>query len=384
MKHAKKSYLLALATLISNFAWAIEIEQSVDLSLKFVPSWQPELTIGSLTVADHYQTNAQTDAFWNINAYLTDALTLNARYGLAAAAILDQAGSSHNSGSAEDFRLDDLPSEIDPTYHQTLDLLNVSFYSQFGDYVIGRQAISFGQAKFFSPIDVIYPKTLFAIDSNYRPGVDAMRVTWPLGATSELDGGALFGEETGGFLRYKTNILNADWEAIGIQLNRDNAIMSLGTNGGVGSIGLWQESAWLLDQAADQSWLRSTIGADYTFFDDWYVAGELHYNGIGEVKNYALNSEKSFYQLGSVIPQGRWYSSVQLSYPINIVTAISVGATVNLNDYSSLLNSALRFDASDSLTINASLLVPMAADYSDEYEYGVYPFSGVIKLDWVF
>ena len=376
-----KTWSALFLPLVSALGFGFELEQSTDLTLTFTPSLEPEIT----DVQDSaYELTGQADFFWNMEAYLTDSVTVYFRYGISAISLLDQDGSSSGNDETDDFRLDDLPAEFDPDFYQTLDLLNINYYSRFGDYTIGRQVISFGQAKFFSPVDVVYPKSLFAIDSDYRPGVDAFRATWPLNATSELELGYLETEERGGFARLKTYLLGSDWELIAIRLSEDNSILSIGTNGGIDSVGLWQESALLIDEQENKNYLRATIGADYTFYDDWYVAWEAHYNGIGERDDYSANTDKSFYQLGYVTPQAQWYSSIQASYPINILTEISLGATTNLNDFSTLLNSTLTFNATDELTVNASLLVPMASDNSTEYEYGVYPVTGIVQLDWVF
>ncbi len=367
--------------IVAQVSFAFELEQSTDLTLTFTPSYQPEVTDGQ---ESGYELTGQADLFWNMDAYLTDTLTVYFRYGISANSVLDQDGSSTGSSDTDDFRIDDLPAEFEPDFYQTLDLLNINYYSRFGDYTLGRQVISFGQAKFFSPIDVVYPQSLFAIDSDYRPGVDAFRATWPLNATSELELGYLESEDRGGFARLKTYLLGSDWELIAIRLSEDNSILSVGTNGGIDAVGLWQESALLIDEQENKNYLRATIGADYTFYEDWYVAWEAHYNGIGERDDYTRNTDKSFYQLGYVTPQAQWYSSIQASYPINILTEISLGATTNLNDLSTLLNSTLAFNANDELTVSASLLAPVAAEHSTEYEYGVYPATGILQLDWVF
>jgi len=312
-----------------------------------------------------------------------DDVQLSLRYGLSAVSVLDQSGSESNGASlTADYRLDDLPAELDVQFHQQLDQLNLIWYSPMGDFTLGRQAISFGQAKVYSPIDVIQPADILATDQSYRPGVDAIRVTWLVGAVSELDAGYVFGQDEAVFVRLKAYLLASDWELIGIAINSDNLIGSLGLNSGIGPVGLWQETALMID--SDSENIRVTVGADYTLFDDLYVMGEIHFNGLGEEENYSLNSAKEFYRLGAVLPNAQWYSSIQLSYPLNIVTQLSGGGTVNLNDGSVLINTAVSYSASDSLSVKITGVLPMARENSADYEYGIYPAYISLDLDWVF
>jgi hypothetical protein len=295
---------------------------------------------------------------------------------------LDTAGSVLNNSSASaSYRADDVPQQINWSFNQDLDQLNVTWFSPIGDFTIGRQPIAFGQAKLYSPIDVIQPAGLLTTDRSYRAGVDAVRGTWMLGAVSEVEAGYVFGLDTVAFARLKAYLLSSDWELVGIDINQDQQIVSLGVNSGIGSFGLWQETAILKDDDAD---VRVTAGVDTIVLDDLYLFAEIHYNGLGEASAYELNSTKSFYQLGAVLPPAQWYASLQGSYPINIVTQVSGGITANLNDGSILLSSAASYNASDELSVLFTGAYPMASEQSAEYEFSLYPASVSVQLNWVF
>ena len=378
------NYFAGAVLLASSTSYAFDVEQTADLSATVTGFHQAEVVgIPVDLQSAGYQLNGTLTAYWNVFVYPNDATQLNFRYGLNANTVLDQEGRTVSaSSSPTSFRIDDLPEEIEWTFRQNLDLLNMTWYSGFGEYTIGRQPISFGQARFYSPVDVIQPAAVFVQDRNYRPGVDALRATWQLGAVSEIGAGYVFGNDTVAFVRLKAYAFESDWELIGIRLNQDNYIASIGNNMGFGAVGVWQETAVLFD--TDTQYLRSTVGADYILFDDLYVMAELHYNGIGSADDYTSLTRQSFYQLGAVTPKAKWYTSAQASYPLNIVTQLSGGVTANLNDGSMLLNSAVSYNASDNLSINFSGLMPWVSEHSLDYEYGAYPLAIELDLDWVF
>ncbi len=335
--------------------------------------------------------DANLDLYWNLYLYPSDATQFNFRYGLSAQQNLYQTGINPMGIESEtaNYRLTDVSARIlgndDENYqlYQQLDQLALTWYSAYGDFVIGRQPISFGIAKVFSPVDVIQPQDLYATDASYRPGVDAIRGTWLLNAVSELDTGIVIGEDQAAFGRLKTNFNTVDYEFIGLTINGEQAILSLGTQSALGNVGVWQESALMF--ADGNAKLRSTLGVDITVLDDLYLMAEVHYNALGASEDYMANTrDNAFYQLGAVVPLGRWYSSVQASYPLNILTQLNVGATVNLNDGSVLTNTAISVNATDSLVIDASLVIPLATDHSLSREYGMHPSYVALEFGWVF
>jgi hypothetical protein len=80
------------------------------------------------------------------------------------------------------------------------------------DVALGRQAVTFGKAYFWNPLDAFLPFDPNQFDRDYKPGVDALRIDVPLGPLAEftLVGGA--GREIGyddGYIQ--GGALNASW-----------------------------------------------------------------------------------------------------------------------------------------------------------------------------
>lgn len=377
-----KRWSVGLSLFICAQVLAIEFENSTDVTVAFDSVLYPQAqSIPDELRGPEYQLDGGVEVFWNIQAYLSDAVSAELRYGLAATSILDTPGAEPASFGA-DFRVDDFPSSLNPSYNQSVDRFNLNAFTRFGDFSVGRQPISFGQAKVFSPVDVVQPADVTSFDRTYRPGVDAVRGTWLLGAVSEVDAGYVFGQDTVAFGRFKTFAVGADWELIGLSINESNTILSLGTNGGFGAYGFWQESALYLTDDAQE--VRLTLGADTQFFDDLYTLVEIHYNGLGFAELGDLDLTNPFYELGTVTPTGNWYASLQSSYPINIVTALNSGITMNLNDGTGIANALMKVDATDALSVSVSGVLPLREAATPEKEFGAYPVSASVELAWVF
>ena len=378
--------------LLAPWCAALDYQQSVDLTSAASLLSNPTLSdLPDSAQAADTRANGQLSGYWNLLAFPSAATQVNLRYGWSVQGTVYWPEQQQASGPATtaDYRLADFDTELWTSstenlgLYQQLDALSVTWYSPFGEWVLGRQPISFGLAKFYSPIDVMQPIDLVATDRSYRPGVDALRATWFLGPVSSLEAGYVMGADRALFGRLKAFILAADWQLTAIQINDRYRLAALGVQSGIGALGLWQETAWLSEPGSSD--IRVTLGADMTLFEDWHLVSELHYNGLGSAQDYLQNAAgQGFYQIGAVLPLAQWYASVQVSYPINVLTQWSTGATLNLNDNSALVNSALAYSVSDDMTLNVNAVVPVAKSHSYAYEYGIYPSVFSAQLQWVF
>ncbi|MFH1515701.1 MAG: hypothetical protein ABIG42_09620 [bacterium] len=89
------------------------------------------------------------------------------------------------------YRTADLTWDANDNLAQTLflsvDRLNARFKLSDADITIGRQAITFGKAWFWNPLDNYLPFSARTIDRDYKAGVDAIRVDIPLGNFSGIN-----------------------------------------------------------------------------------------------------------------------------------------------------------------------------------------------------
>jgi hypothetical protein len=267
---------------------------------------------------------------------------------------------------------------------QQLEQLVVTYWGDNSSLSVGRQALSFGLAKVFSPADVIQPTSIDFSQSGYRQGVDAIRSTWFVGAVSEVDVGVVIGEDKVAFGRLKTNLNSVDYDVTAIQINNDIQVFSIGLQGGVSRFGLWQETALLND--FDEFKLRASVGIDTTVLDDLYLMAEYHFNGVGATANvYDSAATSEYYQLGAVQPYGQQYLSIAASLPINPLVQWNLNWVGNLNDQSGIGLTSITASMSDSVSALASITLPYGVyDVSEISEYGAYPFVFNASVNWVF
>jgi hypothetical protein len=94
-----------------------------------------------------------------------------------------------------------------------LDRLNVRVALPRADVTIGRQAITFGKAYFWNPLDEFLPFDARQIDRDYKAGVDAVRVDIPTSPFSGVNVVVAPGRELNASGRYRSGDagLTASW-----------------------------------------------------------------------------------------------------------------------------------------------------------------------------
>ncbi|MDN3648892.1 hypothetical protein QWZ13_08205 [Reinekea marina] len=374
-----------LFAVCSNTAMADDFDANVDLNLAAsvfqlpdTNEWQPFSTIST-----------------KLNAWLypSENTEVSIRYGLSAngaesESFLQQMTLS--SDSRADYLIGDNSSVLWQNSRQTLSLshqleqLLATFWFEDVSLNVGRQAISLGTSKVFSPADVIAPSSFDFSFSGYRMGVDAVRLTWYVGPTSELDAGLIKGQDSAVFARFKTNAHAFDVDVTAIQLDESLGLLSIGLIGGMGTIGLWQESA-LYSEEGDWS-VRSSLGADTTVFADLYVMAEYHFNGLGKPSGeYYQRFESQFYRQGSIQPAGRHYLSMIATKPINALLTGQVNWVTSIEDLSGVALLGGNLSVSDNATaaLNASIPYSKSND-ANTFEYGAFPLGINASLNWVF
>ncbi len=301
--------------------------------------------------------------------------------------------SSASAANRGQYRLDDLNvspigqlNNSDLTYQQNLD--RFVWHQQFKnlDVHLGRQAITFGSARFINGSDVLYPVALGGFTSDYRTGVDALRVEVPLNDLSVLDMGYVAGsnrENSAQFGRVKNNILQTDVTFTYIKMDREK-IISIGLEGGVGDFGLWQEWNVLTSPELAKEKNRLSLGVDQSI-NDYLIQLEYHYNELGSLStdDYLSNvSESIFYQKGAVQLLAQRYVITSLTYLAGARISFDASIMLNTNDQSQLLQSnyGLNLNEDWDLTLQASLPI----DCNKNSEFSTYPKRLSLRLKAVF
>ena len=225
------------------------------------------------------------------------------------------------------------------------------------DLAVGRQAITFGHALLFTPLDLVAPFHPAVIDQSYKPGADAVRLDAYAGMSraslvaayaGDWDREGLvavaYGQSTLGVwdLGVLTGSVHGDWVA---------GFTSVGS---VGPLGLWVEGSLTLPTEEDP-FVRVVGGGNVAFGEGTMIALEVYYQSLGatDPADYLSQAASARYARGELWGMGTFYLGATLSQPITPLVGASVFALANLQDPSALVGPGLSWSVSEEVSFSA-------------------------------
>jgi hypothetical protein len=192
-----------------------------------------------------------------------------------------------------------------------LDRFSAKSSLAWADITVGRQAITFGKAYFWNPLDIFLPFDPRQFDRDYKAGVDALRVDIPLGSFTGINLISVAGREldsSGEFIDDGT--LNASWYGstvlgrafttfkgwdLALQGGKIYGGYQLGSGlvGEIGPIEVRAEAAYFWAQDSEslpaplegdlvEDAFTAVVGFGHRFDNTLTVEIEYFYNGAGE------------------------------------------------------------------------------------------------------
>ncbi len=253
---------------------------------------------------------------------------------------------------------------------QNLDRAFVRLQSGNLEYLLGRQAVSFGGA-LISPTDVFAPVSFKALDQEFRAGVDAVRIIGAFGETTEIEGGIVAGkqllpENSGAYLR--THFLEGKTDLTPMMaVFQNNQMLGLTLQTEMDKVGLVFDGAMVLQRdSAEESgdegskyWTPWTIGFNLNWNEKLFTMLEIHQNPMGTAnpKRFLSNASSSIYKVFPVTLLGRDYLLPSLNYQISPLWSLSSSAFINLNDRSTLTTSGLEWNMSEDWLLSGSFVM---------------------------
>jgi hypothetical protein len=235
--------------------------------------------------------------------------------------------------------------------------------NHFGiDWTLGRQAIGFGRISLFSPLDIIAPFPPDALDTEVRPGVDALRVGRYFGLAGQASTAVIFGQrrELNSYLVFgEENVAGIDLLAIAGQLRKRPMVgggfaTQLGGMGIKGEVACYQGKR--VGQEAGDLHRQFTIAAteaDYRFGNGLILFAQYLYNGAGvdDPKYYPGAAASAPIREGLSFLLGRHYLLLAPAYELHPLVTLNGLMIWNLKDDSLLLRPLLHFSMSDNLVL---------------------------------
>jgi hypothetical protein len=226
----------------------------------------------------------------------------------------------------------------------------------------GRQALGFGRIALFSPLDIIAPFPPDALDTDVRPGVDALHLVRYFGLGGQMGGTAVFGDvprHNSYLATYSENVAQIDVLGIGGEL-RHRPVLGLGLAGSLGPLGLKGEIAGYRGTAAGRPggdlhrhFAIAAIETWYRFEAGPILLAEYLYTGAGaaQTEDYPAAYQSASFREGLSFLAGRHYLLLGPSWEVHPLVKLEGLVIANLADASFLLRPLVDLSLSDNATL---------------------------------
>jgi hypothetical protein len=243
-----------------------------------------------------------------------------------------------------------------------VDRLNLQTTLGGTEWTVGRQAIGFGRIVLFSPLDIIAPFPPDALDTDVRPGVDALRGVRYFGLGGQIGAVALLGDgkENNSYLVTGShNVAGVDLLALGGRL-RNRSMAGLGLAGQVGGMGIKTEGAFYRRKDVGEAggdlhddFAVAGIEADYRFACGLILTGQYLYNGagVGAPEDYPKAAASAPLREGLGFLLGRHYLLLAPSFEAHPLITLSAIVIWNLADDSFFVRPLADVSLSDNLAL---------------------------------
>ncbi len=197
-----------------------------------------------------------------------------------------------------------------------LDRYNIKYSFNSMDLTLGRQAVTFGKAYFWNPLDVFLPFSSYQLDRDYKAGVDAIRLDIALGNFSGINLIGCSGPRIdlllednqktwesswyGSAILARMYTLHEEWD-ISFQLGKIYGGYHIG-GGAVGEIGVMEtriEAVYfspsediIIPDTKDfllEDHFTAVLGTGHIFENNFTFETEYLYNGSGDVDNFEVS-----------------------------------------------------------------------------------------------
>jgi hypothetical protein len=265
-----------------------------------------------------------------------------------------------------------------------LDRLAVTWRTTQVTVVVGRQVISWGTGRLWNPTDLMSPFAPTDLDREVRRGVDAVRLSVGLGATSQVD--LLWlpqpkAVDVGAVIRARTNLAGWDFSLTLAKYARD-LVIGGDFSGDLGKLGAHGEAAWTLPLVGldgsgpvrvEGDFGRAVVGVDWKPVDGLFLTAEYLFNGFGASRPEellgVLTSERVV--RGEIPGASRHAAGLVASYAATELLNVAATALVNLGDGSALFVPSAEYWFEQRVLVRAGGYVPVGRGLKTSVFHGL-------------
>jgi len=283
------------------------------------------------------------------------------------------------------------PAESTFAWEHEIDRVFFLFALPRVDITIGRQAISWGTGRLWSPLDVFAPMTATEIDREEARGVDAVKLTFSFSDTALMEvvlaAGRKFNEDGDDEVAWSAsslawmlrwNIWHLEWmlmagkvgpaEVVGGALSGQiRGVAVRGEISATSTARLGYDNPLNNDpNDPDETRMRATVGIEFGTPIGLTGIIEYHYNGYGvlHTSEYLETAEilAPYMSRGLVSGLAQHYAGVVLAWQPLSVLSLTMIYIQNLQDGSLLLGPSVDYSVADNVHLAFVAYVPIGRD----------------------
>ncbi len=277
------------------------------------------------------------------------------------------------------FGLTDLISESgESVLLQRLDRLWVGYSTDTTVIRFGRQALSWGNGLFYTPMDLVNPFDPATIDTEYKTGDDMLYAQYLRKSGDDLQAAVVFrrsllsgdveSDEATAAVKYHGFAGEYEYNVL-LAKDYGDRVLGLGFGMPIGGA-QWGTDLVVTDTSAD-TFVQLVTNLSYS----WTLAGknmsglvEYHFNGFGQASgrydplSLAANPELlARLARGSLFTLGRHYLASSVMIEVTPLWTVAPVLLANIGDPSGLLQLTTEYSLGDNMTFLGSLNVPIGA-----------------------
>ncbi len=304
----------------------------------------------------------------------------------------------------------DLPQAVDLSWRATddpshtiegrMDRLAVRLRFPTFHLVAGRQAVTFGRAYFFTPLDLVAPFSPLVVDREYKPGIDAVRADYFFGVGGQVTALAAYAgswETDGLIFAGRAGMTLAGWDlALFSAAAHRDFVLGLESSGAAGPVSVRAEGTLTFPSGdEDDPFVRAVAGADHLLLaGKLQLTGEVYMQTIGvddpaDILELAMTER---YLRNELWTMGRWYTAVSARYELSPLIHVSGFGVINLADPSALIGPGLSWSIADSAHLVAGAYLALGDRPEEEVpfmvepksELGLYPSTAYVAIQSYF
>ena len=262
---------------------------------------------------------------------------------------------------------------------QRLDRLWLGYTSEKAVARFGRQALSWGNGLFYSPMDLVNPFDPSAIDTEFKTGDDMLYVQYLLDNGDDVQGAAVLrhnpatrdidADEATLAFKYHGFAGETEYDLL-VASSYNDTVAGLGAIRSVGGA-VWRGD-FVVSDTADDTYIQFVTNISYSWrWADRIISGavEYYFNGFGQHDeqydplSLAANSNLLSRLLrGELFTLGRNYLAGSITIEMSPLWILTPTLLANVDDNSGLFQLVTQYSLGDNMTLLASLNVALGAN----------------------